>query len=74
MLRNVLLNAYADIERAVYQGGGTQTSEGFGAGVTYLMNRNMRVAGSYDHINKQSTTVSNSFNENIVLLRLMLGL
>lgn len=48
-LRNVLLQARAGAQVAQYlQGGGSQTSFSIGAGVNWLMNRNMRLSADYD--------------------------
>ena len=54
-LRNVLLNAQTGVERIAYlQNGGTQTGVFAGAGVTWLLNRHMRLSAQYTY-----TTESN---------------
>jgi hypothetical protein len=48
-LRNVLLHGRMSVELAQYiQDGGTETNYTIGAGVTWLMNRNMRLSVDYD--------------------------
>ena len=75
-LRNVLLHAHAGIECANYlQGGGTETSFGLGAGVTWLVNQHVRVSASYSFTNQTSTdgaqTLGGShFTRNVYLLTL----
>jgi hypothetical protein len=72
-LRNVLLNGQAEVQRASYQQNvSPQTLYNAGAGVTWLLNRNMRLALTYQYWNRQSA--SSSFAENIGLLQLRLGL
>lgn len=54
-LRNVLLNARTGIERITYlQNGGAQTGVFAGAGVTWLLNRHLRLSAQYTY-----TTESN---------------
>jgi hypothetical protein len=54
-LRNVLLQGRAGMQVAQYgQGGGTQTSFTVGAGVNWLMNRNMRLSADYDFTTQNS--------------------
>jgi hypothetical protein len=49
-LRNVLLNGHLSYERAEYaDGGGTQQIYGVGARVTWLLNRYVRLAATYDY-------------------------
>jgi hypothetical protein len=51
--RNILLQVRGGVQNAVYlqTGGGTQTSLSFGAGVTWLINRNVRLSLDYDFTN-----------------------
>ncbi|MCW3475473.1 outer membrane beta-barrel protein [Limobrevibacterium gyesilva] len=72
--RNVLLNGHVSLEQAQYQqGGGNEAFINGGTGVTWLVNRNVRIAATYDHITKHPTSGSN-INEDVVLIRLLLGL
>ena len=74
LLRNLLLRAYVDYQRADnQQGGGHETIEAAGASATWLMNRNMRLSGSYDYTTKHATSYG-TLSESIVMLRLMLGI
>lgn len=63
--RNILLQARGSIEYAQYlqSGGGSQTGLGVGAGVTWLLNRNVRLSVDCDFIKQAgsstSTTASN---------------
>ncbi|HKM64481.1 MAG TPA: outer membrane beta-barrel protein [Acidisphaera sp.] len=53
-LRNVFLQARAAMQVAQFlQGGGVQTIETIGAGVTWLVNRHLRLAINYDHTAQQ---------------------
>ncbi len=47
-LRNVLLQARAGVQVAEYLQGGTQTSAALGAGVTWLLDRRLRIAFDVD--------------------------
>jgi hypothetical protein len=75
-LRNVLLHAHVGIDRATYlQGGGTETSYGLGANVTWLMNRHVRVSASYSFTDQTATSGpltlgGGHFTRNIYLLTL----
>lgn len=72
-LPNVLLNVQTEIQRATYQQNvAPQTLYDAGAGVTWLLNRNVRLGLTYHYWNHQST--SNNFTENVGLLQLRLGL
>jgi hypothetical protein len=74
LLRNLLLHAYVDFQRADYQqGGGYEIVQSAGASATWLMNRNMRLAGSYDYTTKHAASYG-TISESIVMLRLMLGI
>jgi hypothetical protein len=55
-LRNVLLEGRASLQAAQFlQGGGTQTAYSLGAGVTWLLNRHMRLSANYDFTQQQSS-------------------
>ena len=57
LYRNILLQANAQYENANYQGSTLQqTNFGGGAGVTYLINRNIQAALSYEFIEHQSSS------------------
>ncbi|HSU06706.1 MAG TPA: outer membrane beta-barrel protein, partial [Acetobacteraceae bacterium] len=79
-LRNVLLRGFAGVQRADFlQGGGTQTSYTLGAGVTWLLNRRMRVSGTevftdLRSSHGQSASVGGSYVRSITLLTLGFGL
>lgn len=83
-LRNVLLNANAGFALNEYdQSQGQQTRFTAGAGVTWLLNRNMRLGASYDFTSRESSgtgTLSqgqrfgSGYTENRYLLQLRLGL
>jgi hypothetical protein len=62
--RNVFLQARGNIQYAQYlqTGGGSQTSLGAGAGVTWLLNRNVRLSFDYDYA--QLTGNANTTNPN----------
>ncbi len=88
LYRNILLQASGLLEAANYQGSSLeQTNVGFGLGATYLVNRNIQLALSYnfiDHLNssgfinpvvaQQLGGVSDSFSQHIILLRFRFGL
>jgi hypothetical protein len=87
-LPNVLLNASGALYDDVYaQNGGQQAYYTFGAGVTWLLNRNLRLNARYDFSSRQSpasSTNSNglgegaifggSYTDNRFLLQLRIGL
>jgi hypothetical protein len=86
-LRNVLLNAHAVLYRDAYsQNQGNQTFYAIGGGVTWLMNRHMRLVGSYEFSSRQSDTTAlfsspgttqafgGSYADNRFLLQLKVGL
>ena len=57
LYRNILLQGHVRFENATYQGSSLQqTNYGGGAGVTYLINRNVQVAVSYEFIEHDSTS------------------
>lgn len=77
--RDVLLGAYVDLQRAEYPAGNGQATAGHetvasaGGSATWLIDRHLRLVGSYDHFDKRSTLAS-SLTEDTVLLRLVFGL
>lgn len=83
-LRNVLLNANAGFALNEYdQGQGKQTRYTTGAGVTWLLNRNMRLGATYDFTARQSDATGTltqgqrfggNYTESRYLLQLRLGL
>lgn len=75
--RNIVLTGYTSIQHAYYlqTGGGNETFFGAGGGVTYLVNRNVHIALTYDWVDH------NGFNgfgpdylQNVALLQLRLAL
>ena len=88
LYRNILLQANATLQSANYQGSSlTQTRYGAGLGATYLVNRNIQVALSYnflEHIGSNGFVdpaflrtfgnVPNSFGQHIVLFRFKFGI
>jgi hypothetical protein len=80
-LPNVLLRADLGAYLADYSaGGGTQEYYTAGVGITYLLNRNMQIAASYDFIGSQSNAsgtnpvFGQSYTDNRVFLTLRVGL
>jgi len=84
-LRNVLLNATAGFYTDSYQQNqANQSYVTLGAGVTWLINRHMRLVGRYEFSSRQSNasqaelgigqTVGGSYSENRFLLQLKIGL
>ena len=70
LLRNVRLNLNAGYENDSFQGI-TRTDNVFsvGAGVRYLVNRNLFLGGSFSYYQRSSTLAGASFNQNILTLR-----
>jgi hypothetical protein len=87
-MRNVLLQGRAGLQIAQYlQSGATQTMVTFGGGVTWLMNRNMRLTANYDFTSQASgtsqqpvgmsnlaTVSTESYERNLLLITLHFGL
>jgi hypothetical protein len=87
-LRNVLLDGETGVENADYlQGGGTQTAYFAGGGVTWLLNRNLRLSAHYQFTTQSSghgtQTVgipgvngltSSGYDQHLILLGLHFGL
>jgi hypothetical protein len=73
-LRNVLLQVYGGFERAAYlQSPDIQSIYEVGGSVTYLINRNVRLTGSYGYTNQQTNFGSN-YAANVALLQVHLGI
>jgi len=70
LLRNLLFNLNASYENDSFQGI-TRTDNVFtaGAGLTYRMNRNLFLGGSYSYYQRSSTLAGASFTQNILMLR-----
>jgi hypothetical protein len=70
LLRNVILNLSTSYENDSFQGI-TRTDNVFyvSAGVRYLVNRNLFLGGSFSYYQRSSTLAGNSFNQNILTLR-----
>jgi hypothetical protein len=79
-LRNVLLNASATVREASFnQTGGQQFGFAFGAGATWLVNRNARISLTYDFTDVRNAhlpagTVAGDYTRGLTLLTLRLGL
>jgi hypothetical protein len=70
LLRNLLLNLNAGFENDSFQGI-TRTDDVFiaGAGVRYLVNRNLFLGGSFSYYQRSSTLAGASYTQNILMLR-----
>jgi hypothetical protein len=71
LLRNLLVNANAGYENDPYQGN-TRTDNVFnaGAGLKYLVNRNIFLGCTYSYQQRKSSVSGLSYTQNIVMLRL----
>jgi hypothetical protein len=71
LLRNLLVNVNAGYENDSFQGI-TRTDNVFtaGAGLKYLVNRNLFLGGFYSYYQRNSTLSGISYTQNIVMLRL----
>ena len=80
LTREILLHATAGLQQAVFlQGGGRQWGYGFGGGVTWLVNRSVRLSATYAGSGVQGTgpsvgTTNGDYGRNVALLTLRLGL
>ncbi len=87
LLRNVMLEGRTSFQYADYIQGGAQTAESVGGGVTWLLNRHVRLSLNDDYTNQSSpggtvgalnavnaTNLSGAYTQNILLLTLHLGL
>lgn len=84
--RNVLLTANAQVTLDEFnRGGGNQVQYAAGAGVTWLLNRNLRLGARYDFVTLRSSStgpvvlssdfpLSSGYSENRFLLQLKVGL
>ena len=78
--RNILLHASGTVQRAVFsQGGGAQNGLGLGAGVTWMMNRNLRLSTDYAFMAQQGNpnaqlTSTGNYHSNSVLMTLRFAL
>jgi hypothetical protein len=78
--RNVLLRVSAGVQRADYlQGGGQSNGFSIGAGVTWLLNRHMRLSANYDFTDQRSDSnptllTTGSYTRSIGLLTLRFAL
>jgi hypothetical protein len=70
LLRSLLLNLNAGYENDSFQGI-TRTDNVFtaGAGVRYLVNRNLFLGASFSYYQRSSTLAGASFNQNVLVLR-----
>ena len=69
LLRNVLLNGTLDYTRDDFQGTGrTDNVYGAGAGVSYLLNRNLTLDATYRFTKRDSDDNDVEFDRNIVLV------
>ena len=79
-LRNVLFRAYAGIQSDDYlQGGGHDSRFSLGGGVTWLLNRNLRLSATYDFTDQRGTAnptlqTTGSYMRSIGLLTLRVGM
>jgi hypothetical protein len=85
LMRNVLLEGRVGLQYVSYLQGGTQTNETVGGGVTWLINRNMRLSLDDDFTNQNapgtstvtsiaSDQLSGAFTQNLLMLTLHLAL
>ena len=73
LYRNILLQASVHLDKANYQNSNNQqTIYGGAVGATYLINRNVQTALSYQYIQHDDT--GSSFGQSIVLLNVKFGL
>jgi hypothetical protein len=85
-MRNIILQGRAGLQYAEFlQGGSTQTNFTTGAGVTWLFNRDLRLSLDYDFTQQtgaanavtlvnRETVSTGQFTQNLIALRLRLGL
>jgi hypothetical protein len=74
LYRNILLEAYGDVQRANYaQQGGIQTTYGGGASAAWLLNRNVRLRASID-LTDARAPAPGDYTRNVFLLQLQFGL
>ena len=74
LTRDLLLHGHVRVQRAEYDQTGTaETAANAEASATWLMNRNMRLVGSYAYISKQPAA-GGTITESLAMVRLQLGL
>ena len=79
-LRNVLLQASASVQYDNYlQGGGHDSRLAIGAGVTWLINRHLRLSATYDFTDQHGTASSTlqttgNYTRSVALLTLRVGM
>ena len=74
-LRNVILQSYAGYQRGEFdQPSETDDLYSAGAGMTWLLNRNLRLSLTYDYTDKRSSAPSNSYVRGVGLLRVRFAL
>ncbi len=82
-LRNILLDAEAGFENAAYFQGGGQSGYNVGGGITWLLNRDLRVSAHYQFTERssgsllmtaQTQAVSRPYDQNLILIQLVFGL
>ncbi len=72
--RDVLASAHVGYEQALFQnGGGQQTILSAGTGVTWLLNRNLKLSAVYQHAQSISGTRA-SYSDDTVLLGVTIGI
>jgi len=72
--RDILLHSHVALQRAEYErGGATETIASANATLTWLVNRRMRLLGSFTYITKQPAT-GGPINESVAMIRLQIGL
>lgn len=75
--RNIILTGYGSIVNAQYidTGGGAETFFGAGASVSWLLNRNVHLALSYDWVDHNGVNgFGPNYLQNVVMLQLKLGI
>jgi hypothetical protein len=79
-LRNLLVSASAGLQRADFlRGGGGQNAHAAGAGITWLVNRSMRLSATYDltgvaKFGTVTTNLGDNYARQIALITLRLAL
>jgi hypothetical protein len=79
-MRNVLLQGTVALQHANYlPGGGTTSAVSVGAGVTWLVNRHVRVVAQYEFTdqrgnNPPGTLITGNYTQSVGLLTLRLGM
>jgi uncharacterized protein (PEP-CTERM system associated) len=71
LLRNLLVNVNAYFENDSFQGiSRTDNVFNVGAGLKYLVSRNLFLGGSYNYYQRSSSLAGASYTQNILMLRL----